>query len=77
MFSQCSLGYHYEYGQGVAKNPVEAYKWLNLASAQGWTMAATNRDTLAASMTPDQIAEAQKLSTEFQPQTESASTNSN
>jgi len=56
----------------VPKDAVEAYKWYNLASAQGdkdaanAKYAADVREQLAASMTPDQIAEAQKLSTEFQ-----------
>lgn len=77
LFSEWFLGNDYKNGHGVAIDLVEAYKWLNLASAQGWTMATTDRDALAASMTPDQIAEAQRLSTEFQPQKKSASTNSN
>ena len=34
--------------------------------------ATSERDALAALMTPDQIAEAQRLSREFQPHTESA-----
>jgi len=61
----------------VPKDYVEAYKWFNLASAQGNINATSDRDNLAASMTPDQIAEGQRLSRGFQPHTESASTNSN
>ena len=68
--AQYILGLCYENGDGVATNPVEAYKWFNLASAQGWILATTDRDTLAASMTPDQLAEAQRLSREFQPHKE-------
>jgi TPR repeat protein len=64
-------------GDGVPLDYVQAYKWYNLASALGNKSAAACRDALAALMTPDQIAEAQKLSSEFQPHTESASTNSN
>jgi TPR repeat protein len=65
-------------GQGTATNLVEAYKWYNLASAQGYvgggyTSATTERDALAALMTPEQIAEGQRLSSEFKPHTESAS----
>jgi hypothetical protein len=74
--AQFSLGYYYEYGKGVAQNLVEAYKWYNLASVFWGTNATASRDTVAASMTPDQIAEAQKLSSEFKPQKESASGNS-
>ena len=75
--AQSILAASYANGEGVEKNFVEAYKWYNLASAQGNISATTARDNLAASMTPDQIAEAQKLSSGFQPQKESASTNSN
>jgi hypothetical protein len=75
--AQYRLGVCYAEGKGVARNAIEAYKWYNLASAQGYTDATTERDTLAASMTPEQIAEAQRLSREFQPHKESASGNSN
>ena len=74
--SQFSLGYYYEYGKGVAKNPIEAYKWYNLSSVFLGKVASDSRDTLAASMTPDQITEAQRLSSEFKPHTESAAGNS-
>ena len=75
--AQSILAASYANGEGAEKNFVEAYKWYNLASAQGNISATTARDNLAASMTPDQIAEAQRLSSEFQPHKESASTNSN
>ena len=58
---------------------VEAYKWLNLAAAQGGLVeivATTMRDDLAKKMTPDQIAEAQQLAREFRPRKESGSDNS-
>ena len=74
--AQFSLGYCYSYGKGVAKNPVEAYKWYNLASVFLGTMASSSRDALAASMTPDQITEAQRLSSEFKPHTETTAGNS-
>ncbi len=71
-YAQDVLAGCYRDGQGTATNVVEAYKWYNLASAQGYTSATTERDTLAALMTPDQIAEGQRLSSEFKPHTESA-----
>jgi TPR repeat protein len=77
-----SIGFSYNDGR-VTRNLVEAYKWYNLASAQGYVdeiiqrSATTYRDDVAAKMTPDQIAVAQKLSAEFQPHIKSASTNSN
>ncbi|HUZ06961.1 MAG TPA: tetratricopeptide repeat protein, partial [Candidatus Paceibacterota bacterium] len=74
--AQGCLGLCYATGDGVPRNFIEAYKWFNLASIQGIVSATTHRDNLAASMTPDQIAEAQRLSREFKPQKESASINS-
>jgi hypothetical protein len=41
--------------------------WLNLSVARGMKQAATSRDKLAAGMTPAQIAEAQKLASEWKP----------
>ena len=49
------------------KNWVEAYKWLNLAAAAGDDAAARARDILASSMSAAQVAEAQKISSEFTP----------
>jgi len=75
--AQGCLGLCYATGDGVPRDFTEAYKWFNLASIQGIASATIHRDNLAASMTPDQIAEGQRLSREFQPHTESASINSN
>jgi uncharacterized protein len=41
--------------------------WLNLAAAGGDKKAAEFRDRIATSMTPAQIAEAQKLAREWKP----------
>jgi hypothetical protein len=41
--------------------------WLDIAAARGDDRAAPMRDQLAAKMTPDQIAEAQKLALEWHP----------
>jgi uncharacterized protein len=73
--AQGCLGLCYATGDGVPRNFIEAYKWFNLASIQGIVSATTHRDNLAASMTPDQIAEAQRLSREFKPRKESAFAN--
>jgi S1-C subfamily serine protease len=76
---QDNLGVAYLDGKGVPMDQVEAYKWLNLAAAQGGLaeiVAAGMRDDLAKEMTPDQIAEAQQLAREFQPRKESSSSNS-
>ena len=46
---------------------VAAYKWYNLAAAQGNKDAAYQRDNIAGQMTSTQIADAQRLSAEWKP----------
>jgi TPR repeat protein len=65
--SQFNLGTAHNLGKGIPKDVVEGYKWLNIAAAFGANEAGKSRDELADSMTPDQIAEAQKLSSEWKP----------
>jgi len=57
----------YANGEGVPENYVEAFMWFNLAAAQGDRIAIENRDAIRSSMTPEQIAEGQKLSLEWKP----------
>ncbi len=64
---QLSLGNMYKRGQGVSQDNVQAYKWFNLAGAQGLASATENLDKVAKSMTPAQIAEAEKLAREWKP----------
>ncbi len=54
----------YALGTGVPKDYVEAYKWGNLAAANGNEDGAELRDNLAKIMTPSQIEKAQDLSRE-------------
>ncbi len=68
--AQDRLGMCYSKGTGVAKDYVQAYKWLNLAVAKGDARADDARLYLAAverNLTPEQIAEGQRLAREFQP----------
>ena len=65
--AQYNLGLMYASGEGVPKDLVIAYMWRNLAAAQGNELGKTARDALERSMTPAQIAEAQKLSREWTP----------
>ena len=51
----------------MPKDIVRAHMWLNLSAAQGDASATKNRDSIAAMMTPAQIAEAQKLAGERKP----------
>ena len=59
--AQIALGFLYEYGEAVPQDYVQAHKWFDLAGSGLY------RDTLAAKMTPAQIAEAQKLASEWKP----------
>jgi TPR repeat protein len=65
--AQTALGVMYESGLGVPPDNVLAHMWLNLAAAQGDGDAAKLPDSLARFMTPDQIAEAQRLAREWKP----------
>jgi TPR repeat protein len=68
--AQRALGSMYYAGAGVPRDNLQAYLWFNLAAAQGDSFASSFLDTLGRNMTPSQIAEAQRLSREFQPKVE-------
>jgi hypothetical protein len=57
---QGNLAYTYKIGCGVRQDNVLAHMWYNLAGATG----ASYRDEIAQKMTPQQIAEAQKMARE-------------
>ncbi len=59
----------YEDGLGVAQDYVEAHRWYNLAAAAGAPGAAEARDALAAKMSKEQLAEAQRLAAAWKPAT--------
>ena len=60
--AQNNLGVRYDFGRGVPPNMATAYAWYNVAAAKGSKGASKNRDSIARFMTPEQVAEAQKLS---------------
>ena len=68
--AQSNLGVMYENGTGVAQDYLRAHMWFNLAasslSVEGRKKASTNRDIVAAKMTPTQIAEAQAMARKCQ-----------
>ncbi len=72
--AQINLGTLYLSGEGVPKDDVRAYMWLNLAAANSTgdgdmqKLAADSRYVIARSMTPAQIAEAQRLASRCQAQ---------
>ena len=59
------LMHYFTYGDYVS-----AYMWFNLAAAQGNTFADMFLKDTADKMTPEQIAEAQKLALEWKPNTQ-------
>ena len=65
--AQMTLGQMYLAGTGVPQNYVQAHAWFNLAAARGHAPATKLRDDLAAKMTPEQLAEAQKLAAAWRP----------
>ena len=69
--AQLNLGVMYENGWGVGQNYVVAHMWFSLAAATGDADAARNRDISAAKMTPEQIAEADRLAREWKPKSTS------
>ena len=64
--AQYNLGVMYGKGQGVPMDTVRAHMWFNLAAVTGNADAVKNRDIAAKNMTPQQMAEAQKLARECQ-----------
>ena len=69
--AQFNLGVMYADGQGVPQDCGEAHMWLNLAAAQSSgenrDSRVTTRDAVAALMTAEQIAEAQRRAREWTP----------
>jgi len=60
--AQQTLGMMYSQGLGVAKDDIQAYMWLDLS---GGLTGSQECKILAARMTPEQLAEAQRLSREW------------
>ena len=67
--AQKNLGGMYVNGKGVAQDNIQAHKWLNIAAANGNKDGRERRDIVEKRMTPDQIAEAQKLARNWKPTT--------
>ena len=64
--AKVNLGVLYERGvPGLPRDVVRTHMWYNLAAAQGHGDAAQLRDDIAASMTPEQVSEAQRLAQEW------------
>ena len=65
--AQFNLGLMYAYGRGVPQNYVTAYMWLTLAMSRpdledsDLEIVVQTRDQVAAQLTPDELAEGQRL----------------
>jgi len=63
--AQYNLGVLYANGQGVPQDNVLASMWWNIAASSGDEDAANYRDKMATKLTPNQIAEAQRMAREW------------
>ena len=63
--AQTYLGILYRDGNGVPQDDVLAHMWFNLAAAGGEELGKLSRNFLTKRMTPEQIAEAQRLAREW------------
>jgi hypothetical protein len=67
--AQVNLGVAYANGAGVPADPVEAYKWISIAvpgaSRDNQSQWITIRDTVAARLTPEQLADGQRRAREW------------
>ena len=62
--AQYRLGRMYVLGRGIQRDYTEAVAWFKLAAAQGVEDAAIARDSVAARLTPQQLAEAERKTRE-------------
>jgi len=60
-----NLGFMYQQGRGVPQDYKQAYAWFSVAAAGGMKEAGAMRDSLRKGMTPAQLAEGQRLSSEI------------
>ena len=63
--AQSMVGLCYADGRGVAKNPIKGYAWFNIAIANGEKTIHTLADSLEIELSPEQLIEAQALSTKI------------
>lgn|GEM_PF-427107 len=63
--SQLCLGLMHMNGEGTPKDPVTAYAWLDLAAERDYPDFVATRDSLKATLTPEQLAKGQALRAEL------------
>ena len=64
--AQYNLGQMYRHGQGVERDHVQAFMWLQLAALSGAGQAADSRDALAKLMRPADVVRAQRLAAKWE-----------
>ena len=60
-FSQLSIGLMYVNGEGVAKDPLTGFAWLDIAAERDYPDFVATRDRVKASLTPDELRQAQVI----------------
>jgi len=65
--AQFTLGLMYYKGVGMAQDNPLAYMWASLAARQGYAEAQQLQDLVIKAMTPSQLADAQRLVTDWHP----------
>ena len=65
--AQYNIGLMYQLGRGVPTNRVEAYKWYNIAAAQGFTKASAARELLDSELSRKEVSEAERRAAAFTP----------
>ena len=63
--AQYFIGHMYFAGEGIPTNDVRAYAWFSIAAAQGLAQGKETMKLIVKLMTPAQIADGQKLSSEL------------
>jgi peptidoglycan hydrolase-like protein with peptidoglycan-binding domain len=65
--AQYMMGRMYAEGRGTPQDFLQAHAWYNVAAANGYSAAATARDSLGAQMTPSQVSLAQSRALALNP----------
>ena len=63
--SQYQVGLMYRQGEGVGQNNIKAYAWLQTAAGNAVPEAQSLLEQITAELTPEELAEANKLSREY------------
>ena len=66
-YTRLFLGIHYRDSSPTTQDLIQAYKWFSLAVIAGDKTAQISRDLLSPQLTPGQIAEAERLVAEWEP----------